>query len=437
MNIRLLCLLVAAGFGTSAGASDLLDVYGMAIANDTTYQSAVYERQALSLDPVIAQSALRPQVNLSGSVDRIRDDVDSSVSASTGSDNYNSLGVALSLDQALYDPQAKIAVEQARLGDDRAAYDLQTAQDDVIIRVATSYFAVLGALDNLDLATSEKVAIGRQLELAQERLNVGIGTQTDLYDAQARYQLAEANEIDARNLIEDAIQALVAIVGGDPGNLDPLREDAVLQQPAPESADEWVNIAISNNPALRSATLDYEIAQREIDFLKYTRHPQVGLNASGSYLDNSGGISGSSDSTEVSVGLQVTFPLYLGGAVEAQVQKAALFANAQEQAVEFARREVAREIRDVFNDVASGINRVEAFRQAVIAGESAVESKQEGFAAGLITNLDVLDAQRDLYQARRDYLRARYDFILSTLDLERAAGQLDEDDIARVNGLLE
>ncbi len=437
MNTRLLCLLAAAGFSTAAGASDLLDVYQMAIDDDATFRSSVYQRQAAANDPDIARSALRPQVNLSADLSRIHEDVDSAMAGSGGSDGYNSAGVSVQLDQSLYDRQADIAVDQAELGDERAGFDLEAAEDDVIIRVATSYFSVLGAMDNLELATSEKIAINRQLELAQERLNVGIGTQTDLYDAQARYQLAEANEIDARNLIEDAVQTLVAIVGTNPGELDPLREDAVLELPTPESITDWVDMALDNNPQLRAAALDYRIAQREIDFQKHTRHPRVGLNAGGSYRDSSGGANGSSDRTEASVGLALNFPLYLGGQVEAQVQKAALSANAQEQVVESTRRRITREIRDIYNDVASGVSRVEAFRQAVVAGESAVESKQEGFSAGLITNLDVLDAQRDLYQARRDYLRARYDFILSSLDLERAAGQLDREDVARINTLLE
>jgi outer membrane protein len=266
---------------------------------------------------------------------------------------------------------------------------------------------------------------------------VGIGTQTDLYDAQARFQLAEANEIEAGNLIEDAIQSLVLIIGTDPRELSRLREDAPLEMPSPASVVDWVAMAIDNNPTLRSAALDLEIARQEIDRQKYTKHPSVSLNAAQSYRDNSGGVNGSSDRTNTSIGLELQFPLYVGGAVAAQVQQAALNANSQEQIVELTRRSVDRTIRDIFNDVTSGINRVKALDQAVIAGQSAVEAKQEGFAAGLITNLDVLDAQRDLFQARRDYLRARYDFILSVLRLEQAAGQLDEADVARINTWLE
>ncbi len=436
MNKRLLCLLAAAPLANAAHATDLLDAYRMALANDPAYQASVYQRRAFGQDPDIARSALRPSVSLSADGSLIREDADSSRATTSGSDTYNSAGTSLGVSQALYDRTANIAVDQAELGDQRAGIDLEAAEDDVIIRVAGAYFNVLGAIDNLELATREKIAIGRQLELARERLNVGIGTQTDLYDAEARYQLAEANEIESGNLIEDAVQALIAIVGGDPGELERLRENAPMQMPDPAAETDWVAIALANNPTLRSAALDYEIARQEIDRQRYVRHPNVSLNASGSYRDSSGGINGSSDRTDARVGLAVEFPLYLGGLVAAQVQRAALGANAQEQVVEQTRREVYRNVRDVYNDVSSGISRVEALRLAVIASESALEARQEGFAAGLITNLDVLDAQRDLFQARRDYLRARYDFIVSLLRLEQAAGQLDEEDVARINAWL-
>jgi outer membrane protein len=437
MKIRFLCLLIASGMSTGAQGGDLLDAYRMAVANDPSYLSSVFERQITAQDPTIARAALKPSINLTGDGSRIREDVDSRNQATRGSDNYNSAGVALSLNQTLFSRQARIAIDQAELDNQRAGIDLDSARQEVIIRVANSYFSVLGAIDNLDLATSEKIAIQRQLELASERLNVGIGTQTDLYDAEARFQLAEANEIEARNLIEDARESLIAIVGADPGPLRPLREDAPLQVPAPDSAEDWVSIAIANNPALQSASLDFAIAQQEIEFQKSTRSPNIALNAAQGYRDNSGGINGSSDRTNTSVGLELRMPLYLGGAVAARVQKAALGANAQEQVVEFTRRQISRNVRDVYNDVVSGIGRVEALRLAVIAGQSAVEARQEGFSAGLITNLDVLDAQRDLFQARRDYRRARYDFILSVLTLEEVAGQLSEEDVVRINSWLE
>ncbi|GJL83515.1 MAG: outer membrane protein TolC [marine bacterium B5-7] len=436
MKNRFVLLLTAAGLSSSAIASDLLDTYRMALDSDPGYRSSIYLRQATAKQPDIARSALRPSVSLSANGDLIREDMNAG-GINSGSDEYSSLGAGISLNQALYDRQSSIAVDQAELADQRAGTDLSSSEDDLIIRVATSYFAVLGAIDNLELATSEKIAIKRQLELADERLNVGIGTQTDLYDARARFQLAEAREIQARNLIEDARQSLIAIVGGDPGELDRLRDDTPLEMPDPQSEADWVALAKANNPDLKSALIDLEIARQEVERLKYARHPSVFLNAGHNYNDTSGSANnGSGDRNKTQIGVGLDWPLYLGGSVEALVQQAGLNANAQESQTELTRRQIERNVRDVYNNVTSGIKLVEAFDQAVIASESAVEAKEEGYAAGLITNLDVLDAQRDLYQAQLDYLRARYDYILSVLRLEQASGLLDETDVARVNSWL-
>jgi outer membrane protein len=413
---------------TSYGAN-LLDVYRQAEEFDTVYRSAGFQRQVATHQTSINQSVFKPAVNLSSNIGLQRDDI-----SGTGSDTYSSGSISVSLTQTLFDVRSRIAVTQAELSDQRAGLNFEAVGDDLILRVATSYFAVLGAIDNLDLARSEKIAIKRQLELAQERLNVGIGTQTDLYDAQARFQIVEANEIVAMNLIEDSRQALIAIVGSEPGELSKLRDDAPLESPTPDQVSVWVADALKNNPALLAENIGLDIARQEIERQRRIKSPNVSLNISQSYSDSNGGVSSSgSDRSVTSIGVNVAMPLYTGGSDKALVLQAALNANVQEQSVEQVRRQIIRDVRNLFNDVQSGIRRVAALQQAVVAGESAVEAKNEGFAAGLITNLDVLDAQRDLFQAERDYLRARYDYILAVLFLEQAAGQLDEDDVSRVN----
>jgi outer membrane protein len=432
MNKGILGILAATLVGGTAEAGDLLDVYRMALDNDASYRSAVFQRSIAAQGPTVARSELRPQVSLGAGANYGRESVDGN------SDTFDSLSASLGLSQSLYDRRSSIALEQAELGDRQAGINLESAEDGVVIRAATQYFVVLGATDNLELATSEKIAIQRQLELARERLNVGIGTQTDLYDAQARFQIAEANEIQARNLIDDALQALIEIVGENPGDLARLREDAPLEFPDPNQVDAWIAMAMDANPDLRSSALGLEIARRDVERQQKLRHPSVSLNLSQDYSDSDSGANfGGGDRDSTSVGVQLAFPLYLGGSVAALVEQAGLNANIQEQSLELTRRQLDRSVRDLFNNVTTGVSRVNALNQAVIASESAVEAKQEGYAAGLITNLDVLDAQRDLFQARRDYLRARYDYILSVLRLEQSAGQLDEGDVARINGWLE
>ena len=433
MNIKSLAVSLIAVLCAPVQADNLLDVYRQAVVNDPGFLAADYRRQASAQGPVVAGSTFKPQVSFSSSLDVQREDI-----SNVGSDSYVSGSVAVSVSQTLYNRQGRISIKQSELANERANIDFESAGDNLILRVATGYFAVLGAIDNHDLAVSEKIAIKRQLELAQERLNVGIGTQTDLYDAEARYQIVEANEIEAVNFIEDATQALIAIVGSAPGELSKLKEDAPLEPPTPNQVDDWVNRAVANNPALQSESLGLEIARQEVERQRHIKSPTVSVVASQSYADANGGVTSSGNSREASsVGLRLAMPLYTGGADKAQLLEASLNANAQEQLLEQVRRQTTRNVKDVFNDVTSGIRQVYALQKAVVAGESAVEAKNEGFAAGLITNLDVLDAQRDLFQASRNYLRARYDYILAVLSLEQAAGQLDEEDVARVNNWLE
>ncbi len=432
MLFRPLCVVAAAAFSSTSLASDLLETYSLALENDAHYQAARYQRQSVGQQTAIARSTYRPSIRLGAGADRLREELDGS--GVNGSDSYNTENLAVSLSQSLYNRQDRVLISQSALSDQQAGIDLEAAEDGLILRLATSYFLVLGARDNVDLAVSEKTAIKRQMELADERLNVGIGTQTDLYDAQARFQIAEANEIEAGNFLEDARQSLIQIIGQQPSELSTLRENAPLEMPKPAFVEDWISLAFENNPGLRSDSLDLEIARQEVDKQKFARHPNISLDLSQNYSNSDGGVVGSGSDRETTViGLNLTVPIYLGGLIGAQVKQAGLNANVSEQILEQTRRQVDRDVRDVFNDVTTGIKRVDALKQAVVAGESAVDSKNEGFAAGLITNLDVLDAQRDLYQAQRDYLRARYDFILSVLRLEQAAGQLDVEDVRRVN----
>ena len=420
----------------AAQSDDFLSIYKHALNSDTSFLAADFQRKAASENVLLAESVFKPTINLAGNMNYQDENIRSQ--GVKNSDNYTALGLDVSLNQTIYSQQNTIAINQSKLGNEQAGFNLETASDDLILRIASTYFTVLGAQDNLELAVSEKIAIKRQLELAEERLNVGIGTQTDLFDAQARFQIVEAEEIGAENLIEDSMQALISIIGFRPTDLSVLREDSPLVPPQPNNVSTWVENANSNNPVLHSEKLAYEISNQEIEKQRKIKTPTVSWKLGQAFSDNGGSANSGfgSDRNATTIGLQLSIPLYTSGTDRVKVRSAALNANIQEQVLEQTRRSVTRNVRNLFNDVTTGIRRVSALQQAVVASESAVEAKNEGFSAGLITNLDVLDAQRDLFQAQRDYLRARYDYILAVLNLEQAAGQLDIDDVIRVNSWL-
>ena len=360
---------------------DLVTVYQKAVADDPVFAAASFRRAAAQQTVPITQLAVRPQLS-----------VRSGYTLSTAAAADDNFSLSVSLKQNLYDRSTNIAVDQARNEASIANLEHLIEKQRLLLRVCNAYFSVLAAKDNLELSTSNQRAIRRQLELAEERLAVGVGTRTDLYDARARFENAIAAGIESEKTARDARQALVALVDDENlSALQPLRTDVGLA----------------------------------------ARFPVLSLNLNGG-LDYS---SAASDRTSLSVGVSV--PLYEGDLVGARVRHAALRHTAIRADLEAHQREVRRLTQNAFYTVNSHLQRVNALAESVRAGENALKAKEEGFSAGLTTNIDVLDAQRDVFAAKRNYLKARYDYILQVLALEQLAGRLDRADLDRFNQWLE
>ena len=400
---------------------DLVTVYQKAVADDPVFAAASFRRAAAQQTVPITQLAVRPQLS-----------VRSGYTLSTAAAADDNFSLSVSLKQNLYDRSTNIAVDQARNEASIANLEHLIEKQRLLLRVCNAYFSVLAAKDNLELSTSNQRAIRRQLELAEERLAVGVGTRTDLYDARARFENAIAAGIESEKTARDARQALVALVDDENlSALQPLRTDVGLAAPEPNAVEHWVEAALIDNLALRQSALRVYVAEQDISRQQAARFPVLSLNLNGG-LDYS---SAASDRTSLSVGVSV--PLYEGDLVGARVRQAALRHNAVRADLEAHQREVRRLTRNAFYTVNSHLQRVNALAESVRAGENALKAKEEGFSAGLTTNIDVLDAQRDVFAAKRNYLKARYDYILQVLALEQLAGRLDRADLDRFNQWLE
>ena len=433
-----LCTVLATAFcvvGLSnidkADASDLWEIYELALANDPGFQADVLAHEANELNHPLDQSVFRPTITSTAEVGRQRSD--SSGSNRTSDDNE--LGILAAL--RIYDRAGRIQIAQTEIRERASEHMLANARHDLMLRVAERYFNILAAQDAREVARLEKIAIRRQMDLADERLEVGLGTQTDFFDAKARFKQAEADEIQTQNQINSHIAALQEMIGMTPEALSPLGADAPLVLPAPNDINAWVDKALVQNVPLLVQSLNSDIALVEIDRQKSLTRPTVTLGADYRWQDSNAMSASSDDFTTTSVGLTVQYPLYHVGTIQLRTRQAGLLYNRENRLLEQARRLAASQTTSAFLDVTSSVSQVEALFEAISAGESALEAKKEGFSAGLTTNLDVLDAQRDLSVSRTHYLRARYNYILSILSLERAAGQLDEEDIKRVNSWLE
>ncbi len=409
--------IIVSSSDSATSGIDLLAIYHLARSSDPEFAAQIHRRKAGQEAIPQAQAAFRPQLSAS-----------SSYTLSSKDSSNQAASATVSLTQSIYDRSSRLVIKQARLQTNAADINYQIAAESLIQRVASSYFAVLSAQDNLELSERNQRAIRRQLELAEERLDVGLGTRTDLYDARARYENAVAKGIDTQRVLDDMRQVLIALVGKDPGTLLSLSPAMTLSGPQPDDAGQWINGALSDNQSLKALSLDASVAETEIDRQQALRRLTVGLNLSAEYSD-----SASADGTNASVTLSFKLPFYQGGLINAQIREAASNHNAARARYELARREIQRKTRQAFLSINSQLRRISALAEAVIAGESALQAKEEGFAVGLTTNIEVLDAQRDLFQAERDHLKARYDYVLQVLLLEQLSGQLNEEDVSRVN----
>lgn len=419
-------------------ADDLLSIYALSRANDPLFQAAEFTLRAEQQLPRQARAALLPNVNASAARIRARDEISGSAAFLTeGSATFNVNQYGIDLTQTIFDRGKSLSLAQAQSQSRVAELEFQSATQQLILRVAIRYFAVLAAQDDVDLSIAEKRAVARQLELADERLQVGLGTKTDLFDAQARFRLAEAQEIRARNFLDNARQALGELIGQPPPALTKLGSGSPVEGPSPEDVQAWVDRALSDNLDLEIARQTETVAEQELERQRAGRYPSLDLVVRHNVSDADGSISGPGiKNTSTDALVQLSVPIYQGGSVDAQTREALYRLQAAQKQTESALRSADRTTRSAYSDIITSIRQAEALDQAVVASESALEAKREGFAAGLDTNIDVLNAQRDLFRAKRDYLQSRYEYILNFLRLQQAVGELDEDDLEKVNGWL-
>lgn len=424
-----------------ASADDLMTTYQLAIEQDPEYLAAVniYEAEQAALGK--ARAGLLPFLGADAGTKRRKQESRSvdDVPGFDGEAEYDVDDWAVNFSQTLFDVPAWQLYKQAQNNTERAAFNFRAAQQDLIYRVASVYGNVLVAQENLRVSQAEQDALREQYDLDRERLNVGLGTVTDLYATESRYQLAESNVIEADFALRDAIQALKELTGEVPGELRVIAADKPpLTPPAPDSVDHWVEKSLLNNLEFLAAMSSVEIARREVSRLKGQHLPTLDVVASRANTDSDGSISGAARETDVTdIGLRLDIPLIQGWGVVAGTREARARYQAELQQQEGTRRRVDRTARTAYQAVKSGISRLMALAAAVKSGESTLEARREGYKAGVNTNFEVLEAVRDLYGYQRDYINAKYQFILSDLRLRQVAGELQVADLERVNSWLE
>ncbi|MEM7706042.1 MAG: TolC family outer membrane protein [Pseudomonadota bacterium] len=426
------------GLGTAAvQAEDLMEVYRLAVQSDPQLAAAGARLRSTGEVKRQAWASFLPSLTASASyndtqgsftlVDGRGDDIDQS---------QEQLRVQLS--QPIYQREnyTRLDASRAQLAQSEADYEL--ALDNLMIRVSEAYFNVLTAEDALRFATAEETANARQLEQAEQRYEVGLTAITDVHEAQAAYDRARANVIVAQNSLDDSKEALRELTGVEISAVQPLRDDYAIKPPPADPMSVWVDSATMGNPSVLSRKFAADAAYHNIRTQRAGHYPSVDLSVTYQDSTNSGDLGAFATETQdfTTLGVTLTVPVYAGGAVASRGRQAAADYDAALDQLEQEKRGVTRTTRNSYRAVLAGISQVEAFRQAVVSAQSALEATEAGFEVGTRTIVDVLLAQRTLFQAQRDFSQSRHDLVVNRLRLRAGAGTIEVTDLETVNQFL-
>ncbi len=433
---KLVLLLFLAG-SPLALADDLLSVFLLAEQSDPQYRAAIATHSAAM--EIVPQSlaALLPDLSLGADVSWNRfHDRRPGPGEKENTHSTNEV-YAARLRQSVYHRDRFIRLAQADSRVAQADAELVAARQELILRTARRYFLVLGAQDNLEFVRADRDAVARTLEQAKQRFEVGLTAITDVYEAQARYDVALSEKIRTEQLLDDTREALRELTGEIPGDLEILKPEIPLLSPAPADTEQWVSTATEQNPLLLARRAATEAARQEIQVQRSGHYPSMDLTADYTRKNIQFGGVDPQERNDSAIGIEVIMPLYQGGMVSSQTRQAReLFTQAQEEQ-EKQRREVERQARDSYRGVLAEISNVKALAQAMLSSEKALEASEAGFEVGTRTIVDVLDSQRGLLRARRDHARSRYDYLLDTLSLKRSAGIVEATDLEQINDMME
>ncbi|MBL0091217.1 MAG: TolC family outer membrane protein [Piscinibacter sp.] len=437
-----LALALGLVFTGGARAQSLQDLYEAARGYDATFQAARSLLDSAQYRAEQAKALNRPSVGLQ--VAATRSSSDTPYSSTLNSDT-NSVSAGISGSQSLFNRANSATIDQADKSLSVSRAEFEAAEQDLIVRVAQAYFDVLAAQDTLGTTRSNKTFISEQLASAKRNFEVGTATITDTREAQARFDLATAQEIAAENDLRTKSIALDVLVGRSNVTPKGLAVPVVLPPVLPPAVDEWVLRADAEHPTVRRAALGLDVARLETEKARAGNLPTVALNGSigKGRVSSSGDLAAppfsfnsSGNSTNTSIGVTLNMPLFAGYAIQNRIKETLALEEKSRNDLDAARRGVAQGTRQAFYGVQSGLAQVKALEAAESSSQLALEATQLGYKVGVRVNLDVLNAQTQLFSTKRDLAKARYDVLLGSLRLRQAAGQLKPEDVAALNQLL-
>jgi len=434
MIVATLSLVVSTG----SQAMGPFQVYEQALRNDPVFLGALKERDAGLENRAIGRAGLLPKISYN--YNQGRNDSRATYLSERGNAHedrhYTSSGSTLMLQQPLIDYEAyanyRKGVAQALFADET----FRGKSQELLVRVLTYYTKALFAEDQIEIAQARKKAYGEQFQQNEHLFRQGEGTRTDILEAESRFELATAEEIEARNEQDAALRELGALIGVpsvDVSELAPLAQTFQSFPLEPANFDTWHAMALENNPTLASQRQALEVARYEVERNRAGHLPKLNAYASVRKSESDSGNTYNQRYDTNTIGFEVNVPLFAGGGVSASVRQASANLEQAEYELDGKTRETLIELRRQFSACLSGVSKLRAYKKALSSAEALVVSTKQSILGGERVNLDALNAEQQLYSTRRDLAQARYDYLMAWTKLHYYAGTLRETDLARVD----
>jgi outer membrane protein len=423
----ILILTMLIGLNVSAKAETLSDIYKIAVKNDPVILAAKANYNADKETLKQGRAVLLPQ--LSGSANKLEPNDPTST-------NPDKTTYSASLSQSLFNVPAWFQFKSAKNMDQVAEATFAANQQDLIIRVSETYFNVLRAYENKQTREAELSAISRQLEQTQERFEVGLLPVTDVYEIQAIFDEATANNLEASGALDIAFEKLQSLTGQRHDKLSGLKDSFTATSPEPIDVDSWVEFSLANNFTLKASQLGQQAANATATAAKAQHLPKITISTDYRKTEQPEANLNGETSEQTSVNLNLTMPIFSGGLTSSQARQSSFKAKAAKHNFIAAKRNTIQAARSTHQQVITNIARVKARTQATKSAESALKATQAGYEVGTRNIVDVLLAQRTVFQAKRNFASARYDYILSMMRLKQVAGQLSPEYIFGINSQL-
>lgn len=428
-------LALAAG---NAGAISLQQAYEAALKNDPQYRMHYFEKESAQENEILGRSNLLPQVSASYSASRNVADTDTQVETKAGPvpvidhPRYISRSSVVQLRQPILNLDGIVRYRQGKVQAKQGAQQFEADTNDVILRVVGAYADALFAEDQVELARVQRDMYQEQMKVNARLFEKGEGTKTDMLETKARFDLAEAQLVETQDNAQAMRDTLAGVIGMEPGTLDKLGTNFHFQPLKPASIAEWRSIALAHNPQLLSARLGVENARLEIQRNKAGHAPRVDFIAAYSKDDAASLQNYQQNSVNRTIGVQVNIPIYQGGAISAQTRQAADNWNRAQSDLDNRTNQVLVELRKAYDLVQNSVAKVTALEKAVASGKELMVATEQSIKGGVRINLDLLNAQQQLYSSQRDLAQARYSYLLGLLRLRAAAGTLGDSDVREV-----